>query len=95
MIARVLAYRFLFQLKANAVDRLNVVGVGINGFEFFADVGNVDVDGVVLAVVAAVPNLLVEAFAGVDFFRLAHQQLENVELMRRQRQLLASERRFA
>lgn len=95
MIARVLAYRFLFQLKANAVDGLDVVGVGIDGFELFADVGNMDVDGVVFAVVAAVPNLFVEAFAGVDFFRLAHQQLENVELMRRQRQFLASERRFA
>ena len=86
---------FLLQLKADAVDGLDVVGVGIDGFELFADVGNVDVDGVVLAVVATVPNLLVEAFAGVDFFRLAHQQLEDVELVRRQRQLLTGERRFA
>ena len=40
---------FLLQLKADAVDGLDVVGVGIDGFELFADVGNVDVDGVVLA----------------------------------------------
>ena len=70
------------QLEADAVDGLDVVGVRIDGFELLADVGNVDVDGVVLAVVAAVPNLFVEAFAGVDFFRLAHQQLEDVELVR-------------
>ena len=71
----------MLQLKPNPPYGLYVFLTRICLGQLFTDVADMDIDGIVLAVIAALPDLLVQIFPGIYFVRIMDEQKQNIKFM--------------